>query len=33
MNEYVADKAFGLKVGEGEARWWLGGLVTVKATG
>jgi mannose-6-phosphate isomerase-like protein (cupin superfamily) len=33
MNEEVPDKAFGLKENEGEARWWLGGLVTVKATG
>jgi mannose-6-phosphate isomerase-like protein (cupin superfamily) len=33
MNEDVADKAFGLNDGEGDARWWLGGLVTVKATG
>src|SRR5918997_167213 len=32
-NEEVPDKAFGLKEGEGQARWWLGGLVTVKATG
>ena len=33
MNEEIPDKAFGLKEGEGQARWWLGGLVTVKATG
>jgi quercetin dioxygenase-like cupin family protein len=33
MNEEVPDKAFVLKEGEGQARWWLGGLVTVKATG
>jgi mannose-6-phosphate isomerase-like protein (cupin superfamily) len=33
MNEDVADKGFGLEEGEGVARWWLGGLVTVKATG
>jgi mannose-6-phosphate isomerase-like protein (cupin superfamily) len=33
MKEEVPDKAFGLKEGEGQARWWLGGLVTVKATG
>jgi quercetin dioxygenase-like cupin family protein len=26
-------RAFGLKEGEGEARWWGGGLVTNKATG
>jgi len=28
-----AARAFGLKEGEGEARWWAGGLVTVKTTG
>ena len=33
MKQDVADKAFGLKEGEGEARWWLGGLATMKATG
>lgn len=32
MNE-DADRAYGLEEGEGEARWWLGGLATVKATG
>src|SRR5919107_5099892 len=26
-------RAFGLDEGEGEARWWMGGLATVKATG
>ena len=26
-------RAYGLKQGEGEARWWLGGLATVKTTG
>ena len=34
MNEReVASRTYGLREGEGEARWWLGGLVTVKATG
>ena len=34
MNEEVAAKAFGLKEGEGEARWWGGpSLATIKATG
>jgi quercetin dioxygenase-like cupin family protein len=33
MNEEVAAKAFGLKEGEGEARWWIGGMATIKATG
>jgi quercetin dioxygenase-like cupin family protein len=33
MKQDVADKAFGLNEGEGEARWWLGGLATIKATG
>src|ERR687893_380796 len=28
-----AARAFGLDKGEGEARWWMGGLATVKATG
>ncbi len=32
MNEDAA-RAFGLAEGEGEARWWLGGLATIKATG
>ncbi|MDP9409533.1 MAG: quercetin 2,3-dioxygenase [Actinomycetota bacterium] len=32
MNEDAA-RAFGLVEGEGEARWWLGGLATIKATG
>jgi quercetin dioxygenase-like cupin family protein len=32
MNEEVAAKAYGLREGEGEARWWLGGLATIKAT-
>ena len=29
----VAERVFGLKEGEGEARWWMGGLATIKATG
>lgn len=29
----VAERVFGLQDGEGEARWWLGGLATIKATG
>ena len=33
MNNDGAAKAFGLKEGEGEARWWAGGLVTTKVTG
>lgn len=32
MNEDVAARAFGLEEGEEEARWWLGGLATIKAT-
>jgi quercetin dioxygenase-like cupin family protein len=33
MNEDVSTTAYALRQGEGEARWWLGGLATVKATG
>ncbi len=33
MNEDHASRTYGLGEGEGEARWWLGGLTTVKATG
>ena len=34
MNEASsASRTYGLRKGEGEARWWLGGLATVKATG
>jgi len=34
MNEAdIASRTYALKEGEGEARWWLGGLATVKATG
>ncbi len=35
MNEDdgAASRTYGLREGEGEARWWLGGLATVKATG
>jgi quercetin dioxygenase-like cupin family protein len=29
----VASRAFGLEQGEGEARWWGGGLATIKVTG
>jgi quercetin dioxygenase-like cupin family protein len=32
MTEEIAAKAYGLREGEGEARWWLGGLATIKAT-
>ena len=28
-----AARTYGLEKGEGEARWWLGGLATIKATG
>jgi quercetin dioxygenase-like cupin family protein len=33
MNEDVTSRTFELGEGEGEARWWMGGLATVKATG
>ena len=33
MNEDGVARAYGLKEGEGEARWWLGGLVIIKAAG
>ena len=34
MNEEgVATRVFKLKDGEGNARWWGGGLATIKATG
>jgi quercetin dioxygenase-like cupin family protein len=34
MNEAdIASGIYGLAEGEGEARWWLGGLATMKATG
>ena len=33
MNEDVAERVFGLKDGEGNARWWGGGLATIKVTG
>ena len=34
MNEAdIASRIYGLTEGEGEARWWLGGLATLKATG
>jgi len=31
MNEDVTSRTYGLREGEGEARWWMGGLATVKA--
>src|SRR4028118_1247617 len=31
--EDVAARVFGLQEGEGNARWWGGGLATIKATG
>jgi quercetin dioxygenase-like cupin family protein len=34
MNEAdIASRIYGLTQGEGDVRWWLGGLATVKATG
>jgi len=33
MNDNDAARAYGLQEGEGEARWWLGGMATIKATG
>jgi mannose-6-phosphate isomerase-like protein (cupin superfamily) len=33
QDDGAASRTFGLEKGEGEARWWLGGLATVKATG
>jgi mannose-6-phosphate isomerase-like protein (cupin superfamily) len=33
MNDDRTARAFGFKEGEGEARWWLGGLAVIKATG
>ena len=34
MNEEnVAERVFALEEGEGDARWWGGGLATIKATG
>jgi mannose-6-phosphate isomerase-like protein (cupin superfamily) len=32
MDETVAERAFSLGAGEGEALWWLGSLTTIKAT-
>ncbi len=32
MNEDT-ERTYGLEKGEGDARWWLGGLATIKATG
>jgi quercetin dioxygenase-like cupin family protein len=33
MNKDTASRTYELREDEGEARWWLGGLATVKATG
>jgi quercetin dioxygenase-like cupin family protein len=33
MNEDHARRTYGLREGEGKARWWLGGLSTIKAAG
>jgi quercetin dioxygenase-like cupin family protein len=33
VNENVAKRVFALEEGEGNARWWGGGLATIKATG
>lgn len=34
MNEHgVAERAFGLEEGEGNARWWAGGLVHLQTGG
>jgi hypothetical protein len=33
METETASGGYGLRQGEGEARWWLGGLATLKATG
>ena len=33
VNEDHASRTYGLSEGEGEARWWMGGLATIKATG
>jgi quercetin dioxygenase-like cupin family protein len=33
MNQDAAAEGYGLSAGEGEARWWLGGLAVIKATG
>ena len=33
MDSSAVRPSFGLGRGEGEARWWLGGLSTIKATG
>ena len=33
MNEDAAVAGYRLREGEGEARWWLGSLTTIKATG
>lgn len=33
MNEQTAGSGYSLREGEGQARWWLGSLTTIKATG
>jgi mannose-6-phosphate isomerase-like protein (cupin superfamily) len=33
MNKDAANAGFTLRAGEGEARWWLGSLAVIKATG
>jgi len=33
MNQDAAAEGYGLSAVEGEARWWLGSLAVIKATG
>lgn len=33
MNAGTAERGYGFQEGEGDARWWLGSLATIKATG
>jgi mannose-6-phosphate isomerase-like protein (cupin superfamily) len=33
MKEHAATEGYGLSAGEGDARWWLGSLAVIKATG
>ena len=33
MNEDVSERVFWLEEGDGNARWWVGGLATIKAAG
>ena len=33
MKDETGGRGYGLREGEGEARWWLGSLTTIKATG